>query len=460
MDTLTAADLLEHFKSIYGTEPDPSNVAPQDPSLHEDQTNAMLDEEISQNELKKAIFSQKNNKSSGTDLLCAELFKLSFEIICPFLLKLYNRIFTNGEYPRLWGEGIIVPIFKGGDPNEACNYRGITLINLMGKIYSQILLNRLNKWADNEDKIFNCQFGFQKGKSKVDCIFTFYSIIAKTLSAGEKLYCVCVDYAKAFDKINRSLLWQKLLSENVSSKFVNALRSMYSSVRSCVRYQSSKSRFFSSYNGLKQGDPSSPLLFMLFINDIIQNINVGLDQIFTVDDMQLFLMLYADDAVVFAKSPEVLQSILNDIESYCTIWGLKINTAKTKAMIFEKGRHTLYDFYLNNSKLEIVTSFKYLGIHFFKNGNWHRTQKRLSQHAAYALHNLFSLFKHIEFSTTQKCKLFDVLVGSILSYSAEVWDNNEAKDIELLHTKFCRWILNVRKSTNLAGLYGELGRFP
>ena len=270
-----------------------------------------------------------------------------------------------------------------------------------------------------------------------------------------------MDYEKASDKINRSLLWQKLLSENVSSKFVNALRSMYSSVRSCVRYQSSKSRFFSSYNGLKQGDPSSPLLFMLFINDIIQNINVGLDKIFTVDDMQLFLMLYADDAIVFAKSPEVLQSILNDIESYCTIWGLKINTAKTKAMIFEKGRHTLYDFYLNNSKLEIVTSFKYVGIHFFFSkmaGNWHRTQKRLSQHAAYALHNLFSLFKQIEFSTTQKCKLFDVLVGSILSYSVEVWGNNEAKDIELLHTKFCRWILNVRKIYKTGGTLWRAGQ--
>ena len=87
-------------------------------------------------------------------------------------------------------------------------------------------------------------------------------------------------------------------------------------------------------------------------------------------------MLYADDAVVYAKSPEVLQSILYDIESYCTLWGLKINTAKTKAMIFEKGRHTYFDFYLNIVKLEIVTSFKYLGIHFFKHGNWHRTQKK------------------------------------------------------------------------------------
>ena len=171
-------------------------------------------------------------------------------------------------------------------------------------------------------------------------------------------------------------------------------------------------------------------------------------------------MLYADDAVVFAKSPEALQSILADIESYCNIWGLKINTAKTKAMIFEKGRHTHFDFYLNNVRLEVVTSFKYLGIHFFKNGNWNRTQKRLSQHAAFPLHNLFSLFRQIELTTSQKCKLFDMMVGSVLNYSAEVWGNNEAKDIEVLHTKFCRWILQVKKSTNLSGLYGELGRFP
>ena len=453
--------MFEHFKSIYGIEPESLNGQQQNPSLSETQTNADLDGEITETELKHAIFYQKNNKSSGTDHLCAELFKSSFNIISPFLLKLYNRLFANGEYPRLWGEGIIVPIFKGGNPDEPGNYRGITLINIMGKIYSQILLNRLSKWADKEDKILDNQFGFQKGKSTVDCIFTFYSIIAKTLSAGEKLYCVFIDYEKAFDKVYRTFLWQKLISENISSKFVTALRAMYSIVRSCVRFQSAKSRFFTSYNGLKQGDPSSPLLFMLFINDIIQNIHVGLDKIFTIDDMQLFLMLYADDAVVFAKSPEVLQSILYDIESYCNVWGLKINTKKTKAMIFENGRYyTTFDFYLNDTKLEMVTSFKYLGIHFFKNGNFHRTQKRLAKHAAFALHNLFSLFRQFEFTTIQKCKLFDVLVGSVLNYSAEVWGNIEANDIEMIHTKFCRWTLNVRKSTNLSGLYGELGRYP
>ena len=86
-----------------------------------------------------------------------------------------NGFSLHIEPPR-----IIVPIFKGGCQDEASNYRGITLINIMGKIYSQILLNRLNKWAEEEEKILDNQFGFQKGKSTIDCIFKFYSIIAKT----------------------------------------------------------------------------------------------------------------------------------------------------------------------------------------------------------------------------------------------------------------------------------------
>ena len=297
-----------------------------------------LDAEITENELRQAVFHQKNNKSPGLDDIKSEIFKISFDLISPFLLKLYNRLFQNGEYPRSWGEGIIVPIFKGGDANMAQNYRGITLINIIAKIYSQILLNRVTKWSEKENKLSQNQFGFQKGKSTVDCIFSFYSIISKTLHAGEKLYCVFIDYEKAFDKIDRTFLWQKLISENVSSKLVQAISLMYLIVKSCIRYQSSKSDFFSSHIGLKQGDPSSPLLFMLFINDIIQNVNSDFDNIFTIEELQIFMLLYADDAVVFARSPEVLQSILNDIESYCTTWGLKINTVKTKAMIFEKGR--------------------------------------------------------------------------------------------------------------------------
>ena len=129
-------------------------------------------------------------------------------------------------------------------------------------------------------------------------------------------------------------------------------------------------------------------------------------------------------------------------------------------MIFEKGRRTYYEFFLNNTKIDLVDNFKYLGITLFKNGNWYRSQKCIAQHGSRALYNLFTVFNKIELPTSQKCKLFDSLVGSILNFGAEIWRTYEASDIELVHTKFLRPILNVKKSTNVTALYGELGRVP
>ena len=90
---------------------------------------------------------------------------------------------------------------------------------------------------------------------------------------------------------------------------------------------------------------------------------------------------------------------------------------------------------------------KYQGVYFFKNGNWSITQKCIAEHASKAMFRLFSILNQYDFKTLQKCKLFDTLAASVLNYSAEVWGFNEAKKIELLHTKFLRKILCVNKST-------------
>ena len=453
-DSLTVGDLYNHFENVFGEQSmNPDNTEPEINQNYSEE----LDANFTESELRSAIFSQNNNKMPGIDSIPSEIFKASYDIISPFLLSLYNRMYVTGEYPRSWGDGIINPIFKKGDINDAQNYRGITLINVLAKIYSQLLLNRLTKWSEKYDKISNNQFGFQKGKSIVDCIFILHSVISKVINSGERLYCVFIDYEKCFDKVDRSFLWQKLLSENVSCKLVKAIKSMYNTVKLCVRYKSSFSQFFDSYIGLKQGDPSSPLLFMLFVNDIIDNINSDLSHIFSVNELKLFLILYADDQVVFATSPQTLQSLLTDIENYCRIWGLKINTSKTKAMIFERGKRTHYDFFINNNILDLVDSFKYLGITLFKNGNWYRSQKCIAQHASFALYNLFTVFQKVEIPVTQKCKLFDTLVGSILNFGSEIWGIHGASDIELIHTKFLRRVLGVKKINKFDSLIRGIG---
>ena len=90
-----------------------------------------------------------------------------------------EAVFLNGIYPASWSEGVIIPIPKKGSLDETNNYRGITLINTLSKVYSHILNNRLLKWASEKGKISDCQFGFQKNKSTVDCIFVFHAIISK-----------------------------------------------------------------------------------------------------------------------------------------------------------------------------------------------------------------------------------------------------------------------------------------
>ena len=451
-------DLYNHFNNLLGQNDESNeNNETEIPNIED----LELDYDITEEEVRHAVFHQKNGKSPGPDQIAAEIIKTSYEHISPLLISIYNNLFKNAIYPESWAVGYIVPIFKGGDSKSAQNYRGITLNSILAKIYSQIILNRLTKWTTKYDKISNCQFGYQKGKSTVDCIYILNSIIAKTLSSDQKLYTVFIDYEKCYDKINRQFLWQKLITENISAKIIQAIKAMYSSVKSAIKYNKQITNTIESHLGVKQGDPSSSLLFTLFVNDILTNINANLEGIFTMNELKVFLIAYADDQVLFSMSPTSLQSMLNDIEEYCNTWGLKINVNKTKVLIFEKSKEsTYYDFYLYNKKLEVVSSFKYLGVYFFKTGHWNRTQKHIADHASKALHRLFSILNQYEFKTEQKCNLFDTLVGSILNYGSEVWGMNKGNNIELIHTKFLRKILCVNTSTNLTGLYGELGRVP
>ena len=324
-----------------------------------------------------------------------------------------------------------------------------------------MLLNRLNSWSDEYEKLSNCQFGFQKKKSTVDCIFILNFILTKLIGSGKKVYTVFLDYEKCFDRINRSFMLQKMIVNGVSNKMVNAIKAMYKVVKAYVRHNTNISDSINSSTGVKQGDPSSPLLAMMFMNDIVDCINTDIEGLFSIDELKLFILMYADDQVIFSTSPSSVQSMLNDIQNYCNTWGLKINLTKTKAMIFEKGnRHTTYKFYLYGKELETVTKFKYLGVYFFKNVNWYRSQKHIAEHAGRSMYKLFSIFNKVEIPISQKCKLFDSLISPVLNYSAEIWGMNEGKDIELIHNKFCRRILSVRKSTNITALTGELGRFP
>ena len=102
----------------------------------------------------------------------------------------------------------------------------------------------------------------------------------------------------------------------------------------------------------------------------------------------------------------------------------------------------------------------YTCLTLYKNGRWLRTQKCLSQYGNYALNRLFGVFQNVNLSITEKCKLFDSLVSSVLNHGCEIWGFVYSNELKSIHTKFCRQILGIKKSTHLSALYGELERVP
>ena len=200
----------------------------------------------------------------------------------------------------------------------------------------------------------------------------------------------------------------------------------------------------------------------MFINDIEQNLQENLNDGISIEQLQLYLLLFADDAVIFSETREGLQNHLNNLESYCQKWNLTVNVNKTKIVVFRKGGNLGQNdkWFYGGSEIEIVNSFTYLGVVFSSGGSFVPNTKTLSGKALKSMHQLLQLLREVDTPINIAFNLFDSLVASILSYGCEVWGFMNAECTERVHKKFCKYIINVKQTTNNNALYSELGRYP
>ena len=150
------------------------------------------------------------------------------------------------------------------------------------------------------------------------------------------------------------------------------------------------------------------------------------------------------------------------MHTYCLKWGLEVNTSRTKIVVFRK-KGKLKDnekWTYGNTTIEVVNNFNYLGVVLNYTGNFNLHHEHLKGKALKALNVLLKNCSKIKLKPKILCQLFDSFVGSVLSYGSEIWGYTKSKDLERIHMKFCKRILNVRKNTSSASIYGELGRYP
>ena len=204
------------------------------------------------------------NKSAGPDKFINEFFIYGKEILNTTLLILFNKLFGMGYFPKEWSEGFIIPLHKKGSINDVENYRGITLLSTLGKLFSRMLNNRLSNWAEHYYILIEAQAGFRPGMGTVDNIFILHGLLTHYLDHGKKLFCVFVDFTKAFDYVVRDNLWFKLVKLGLRGNILNIIKSMYDSVKSRVKFCDKVGNEFFCSLGVRQASVFRHFCFLGF----------------------------------------------------------------------------------------------------------------------------------------------------------------------------------------------------
>ena len=426
-----------------------------------------LNEKISDDEIIKAAKAMKNNKACGIDSITNEYIKHSLPALLPLLNKLFNMVLDTGIIPDDWVTGIIVPLHKTGDKKDPSNYRGITLLSCLGKLFTSILNSRLSQLVNDNEIILENQTGFRQGYSTADHCFLLKQLIDLCKMEKKKLFCAFVDFKQAFDRVWRLGLWYKLNYIGIRGKCFDVIVNMYKNIKSCVMANGIRGDYFVSNIGVRQGENLSPLLFSLYLNDLESYLEHNGSTGLTFDTdvcnqlLRLFVIMYADDTVLFANSPRGLQKVLHSFSCYCREWKLTVNVSKTKVVVFGARKYkgkTVFKY--EDSQIEIVDEFKYLGVIFSFNGMFKTCRKFLYGQAQKAMFSLLCKCRKFNLPLKVCLELFDRLIVPILTYGSEIWSFEEDQLLEKLHLKFCKYIAGLKTSTPNVMVYGELGRFP
>lgn len=402
-------------------------------------------------EIISVIQNLKNSTSRDIDDLQVRPVKHVADIIAPGLANIFNTCLTTAVFPAKMQIGKVTVIYKKGDRNDLSNYRPVSILPVFSKVFEKLLHIRLSKFIDKYNLLTSHQYGFTKNKSTELALLAQKEFILEQFEQNFLALGVFVDFSKAFDLVDYNILLLKLERYGIRGTALQLIRSYLSQRKQVVQLNNARSAIKFIHAGVPQGSILGPLLFNLYLNDII-NINP-----------EVTFIMYADDASIFFSGKNISEiiSACNDtmiaLGKWATNNSMRINEQKTKAIFFRPINKIIpphHAIVLNFRNVEIVESFKCLGVIFSSHMSWNDHINYLITKLA-QITGLVGSLKY-QLSTRTKLLLYNSLFYSHLNYCQLVWGTaapSILQRIHLLQKKYIRHVYNTSHRSHTADLF-------
>ena len=440
----TVAEKLE--KQIPETNVPPTSYITSSP------TNSMFLTPTTPTECSNLIENLKNT-FQGPDALPTKLFIKAKHILSIPISKLINECFCSGKFPLILKKGKITPIHKTGSKIIEDNYRPISVLLILSKMFERAYYNRATKFAEQNNFLSPSQFGFQKGKSTICALTKFIEFLYESINNKKTSISVFIDLKKAYDTIDHKILLDKAFKMGIRGLAHHFLQSFLSDRFQCVRVRDAESDWLPITRGVPQGSVLASFLFLIYINDL-PTVSPNISSI-----------LFADDTTFYKAGNDInalslqFNSELNKIKTWCQTNRLSLNISKTFMMQFGFGTPgQTSEIFIDNEPIQQKHSEKFLGIIIDKKLNFAEHIKHLCQKVSRTIGIFYKLRDHVP--KTILISIYYSLAYPYFTYGNILWGGSYAthlKPLELLQKKLIRIICNTTYLAHTTPLFKLTG---
>lgn len=442
------ANLLNNYFCSISTIDD-SNHDPPDLPLRTD--SLLQNIVISEQDIKDILLNLQTGKACGDDIISHEMLKSTAETICKPLSILFNYSLRMCKFPCTWKIARVMPLFKKDDKSIPSNYRPISLLSCIGKVMERAVYKYVYNYIFEHSLLCSHQSGFLRGHSTVFQLLEMYHQICKNLDDRCPTILIFCDISKAFDRVWHAGLVSKLRSYGVSGDLLSWVIDYISNRKQYVFINSECSERKLIKAGVPQGSVLGPLLFLLYINDIT-------------DNLDSLARLFADDTSLAYSGPNYdtmeieINSDLRRLKEWSDNWLVNFNPQKTKALVISNTEIPDLDITFDNESVEIVNNHKHLGLTLSSDGTWTSHIDIICKSA----YKQINVLRKLKFTLSKKAlsNIYLTFIRPVLEYACEVWDGCFQRDsdkLENIQLEAARIVTGLTKFSSKDSLYFETG---